>query len=35
MRVRNLKDDGRVSEYYKAVDELVGRLKNKYRAENG
>ncbi len=35
MRVRNLKENGRVTDYYKAVDELVGRLKNKYRAENG
>ena len=35
MRVRELKESGRVAEYYKAVDELVGRLKNKYRAENG
>ncbi len=35
MRIRNLKESGRVSDYYKAIDELVGRLKNKYRAENG
>jgi len=35
MRIRNLKESGRVSEYYKAVEEFIGRLKNKYRAENG
>ena len=35
MRIRTLKETGRVTDYYKAVDELVGRLKNKYRAENG
>lgn len=35
MRIRTLKETGRVADYYKAVDELIGRLKNKYRAENG
>ena len=35
MRIRHLKEDGRITDYYKAMDELVGRLKNKYRAENG
>ncbi len=34
-RIKELKECGRVTDYYKAVDELVGRLKNKYRAENG
>lgn len=34
-RIRELKECGRVTDYYKAMDELVGRLKNKYRAENG
>ena len=34
-KVRELKEGGRIVEYYKAVDEMITRLKNKYRTENG
>lgn len=34
-RVKELKEGGKIAEYYKAVDELITRLKNRYRTENG
>ena len=34
-KLKELKESGKVADYYKAVDECISRLKNKYRSENG
>ncbi len=34
-KLKEMREDGRIAEYYKAAEELIDRLKNKYRAENG
>ncbi len=34
-KLSELREKGRVAEYYKMADEMVTHLKNKYRAENG
>ncbi len=34
-KLKELREKGKVAEYYKLADEMVTHLKNKYRAENG
>ncbi len=34
-KLRELKESGRIAEYYKAADEMITRLKTRYRTENG
>ena len=34
-RAKQLKEEGRINDYYKLMEEILFRLKNKYRMENG
>ena len=34
-KLKEMRDKGKVADYYKLADEMVTHLKNKYRAENG